>query len=258
MKMLRLTWITVGAAATVALLGAGTAGGRMWLSDSDEPSQQTIRYSRIRPVTKVVVEIDSGSVLVRAGGNGRVDVERRPREGRILDLKETWEGDQLRLVGGCRDGNGKPVTRCQSEYVLQVPAAAAVEARADSGDVTVAGLTGAVSLTSGSGDFELREVSGRVRATTNSGDVTATALRSSSVEAQTNTGDVMLAFAAAPGQAAVTTNTGDIALAVPPGRYRTSAETISGQLDITVPRDTASSSALDANSNSGDVRLRVG
>jgi hypothetical protein len=258
MKMLRLIWITVGGIVTVALLGAGTVGGRIWLSVSDEPSQQTVRYSRIRAVTEVIVEIDSGHLLVRAGENGRVDFERRPRDGRILDLKEVWEGDRLRLAGGCRDGNGKRVARCQSEYVLQVPAATEVEARADSGDVTVAGLTGAVSLTSGSGDLELRDASGRVRVTTNSGDVTATALRSSSVEAQTNTGDVTLAFAAPPGQAAVTTNTGDIELAVPPGRYRTSADTVSGRRDVTVPGDTASSSALTVRSNSGDVRLRVG
>jgi Putative adhesin len=258
MKALRLTWIAVGGAATVALLVAGTVGGRIWLSGSDEPAQQTVRYSRIRAVTKVVVEINSGHVLVRAGGNGRVDFERRPRDGRILDLKEIWEGDRLRLAGSCRDGNGKRVTRCQSEYVLQVPAATEVEARADSGDVTVAGLTGAVSLTSGSGDLELRDASGRVRVTTNSGEVTATALRSSTVEAQTNTGDVMLAFAAAPGQAAVTTNTGDIELAVPPGQYRTSADTISGRREVTVPGGTASSSVLRVRSNSGDVRLRVG
>jgi Putative adhesin len=256
--MLRLTWITVGGIATVALLGAGTVGGQVWLRDSDEPSQQTVRYSEIRPVTKVVVEIDSGHVVIRAGGNGRVDFERRPRDGRILDLKEVWEGDQLRLAGGCRAGNGKRVARCQSEYLLQVPAATEVEARADTGDVTVAGLTGAVSLTSGSGDLEMWEVSGRVRATTNSGEVTATSLRSSTVEAQTNTGDVLLAFAATPGRAAVTTNTGDIELAVPPGRYLTSADTISGQRDVTVPGDTASSSALKVHSNSGDVRLRVG
>lgn len=257
MKTLRLAWIMVGGAATVALLGAGTVGGRMWLSGSDEPSEQTVRHSRIHAVTKVVVEVDSGHVLVRAGGDGRVDFERRSRDGRVLDLKEVWEGDRLRLAGGCRDGNGKRVTRCESEYVLRVPAAAEVEARADSGDVTVAGITGAVSLMSGSGDLELGDVGGRVQATTNSGEVTATALRSSAVEARTNTGDVKLAFAAAPGQAAVTTNTGDIELTVPPGRYLTSADTVSGVRDVTVPVDTASSSALSARSNSGDVRLRL-
>ncbi|MFG2004258.1 DUF4097 domain-containing protein [Spirillospora sp. NPDC048911] len=257
MKLPRLLWITVGGVATVALLGAGIVGGRMWLSDADEPSQPTVRYSRIHAVTKVVVEIDSGYVLVRAGLNGRVDVERRPRDGRILDLKESWDGDRLRLAGGCRDAKGKRVTRCQSGYVLQVPAAAEIEARAATGDLTVAGRTGAVSVTSGSGDIELRDVSGQVRVMTNSGEVTATALRSSTVDAQTNTGDVTLAFAAAPQRTVVTTNTGDIELAVPAGRYRISADTVSGRRDVAVPGSTAPWPTLKARSNSGDVRLRT-
>ncbi|MGI5325106.1 DUF4097 family beta strand repeat-containing protein [Actinomadura nitritigenes] len=258
MRGLRTAWIALGGAATAALLGAGTVGGRVWLSGSDDPSQPAVRYSRIHAVTKVVVEFDTGDVLVAAGGSGRVDVERRSRDGRFLDLKEVWDGDRLRLAGACRDVNGKRVTRCGAGYVLRIPAAAEVEVRADTGDVTVAGLTGAVSWTSGSGDLELRDVTGRVRATTNSGEVTATALRSSDVEARTNTGDVRLAFAAAPERAAVTTNTGDIRLAVPPGRYRTSADTVSGRRDVTVPGDGASPSVLEARSNSGDVRLRAG
>ncbi|MBO2454466.1 DUF4097 family beta strand repeat protein [Actinomadura barringtoniae] len=257
-KVLRLLWITVGAAATVALLGAGIVGGRIWSGRADAPSQPAVRYSRIHAVTKVIVEINSGYVQVRVGGTGRVDFERRPRDGQILDLKEVWEGDRLRLTGACRDGNGKRVTRCQAGYVLQVPAATEIEARTDSGDLTVAGLTGAVSMTSGSGDLELRNVGGPVRLTTNSGGVTAAALRSSNLEAQTNTGDVMVAFAAPPELAAVTTNTGDIELTVPPGRYRTSADTISGRREVTVPGSAASSPALQARSNSGDVRLRAG
>ncbi|MBD2891164.1 hypothetical protein amrb99_00660 [Actinomadura sp. RB99] len=258
MRGLRTAWIALGGAATVALLGAGTVGGRVWLSGSDDPSQPTVRYSRIHAVTKVVVEFDSGDVLVAAGGSGRVDVERRSRDGRFLDLKEVWDGNLLRLAGGCRDGNGERAAHCKAGYVLRVPAATEVEVRADTGDVTVAGLTGAVSWTSGSGDLELRDVAGRVRATTDSGEVTATELRSSAVEARTNTGDVGLAFAAAPQRAAVTTNTGDIRLAVPPGRYRTSADTISGRRDVAVPGDGASPSVLEARSNSGDVRLRAG
>jgi Putative adhesin len=258
MRALRPAWIAAGGAATAALLGAGTAGGRMWLSGSDEPAQQTVRYSRIHAVTKVVLEFDTGSVLVRVGADGRVDVERRPRDGRVLDLKEVWDGDRLRLAGACRDGNGKRVTRCRSAYVLTVPAGTEIEASAATGDVTVAGLTGAVSLTSGSGDLELRGVGGRVRAVTDSGEVTGTALRSSAVEVRTNTGDVGLAFAGAPGQAAVTTNTGDVELAVPPGRYRIGADTVSGRRDVTVPQDAASPSSLAAHANSGDVRLRVG
>ncbi|WP_242910776.1 DUF4097 family beta strand repeat-containing protein [Actinomadura terrae] len=258
MTLLRNAWIAFGGAATVALLGVGVVGGRVWLSGSDEPSRQTVRYSRIHAVTRVVVDFDSGHVLIAAGGDGRVDVERRSVDGRVLDLKEVWEGDRLRLSGVCRDGNGKRVTRCGARYVLRVPAAAEVEARADSGEVTVAGLTGAVSWTSGSGDLDLRDVRGRVRATTNSGAVTAAALRSPSVDARTNTGDVTLAFAAAPGWAGATTNTGDVQMTVPPGRYRIGAATISGQRDVTIPEDAASPSTLEARSNTGDVRLRAG
>jgi hypothetical protein len=257
-KALRAAWIAFGGAVTVALLGAGTAGGRMWLSGPDEPAPQTVRYSRVHAVTEVVVEFDSGHVLVGAGANGRVDVERRTRDGRTLDLEETWDGDRLRLAGGCRDGDGERVTRCGAEVVLRVPAGASVEVRADTGDVTVAGLTGAVSWTSGSGDLDLRGVGGRVRATTVSGEVTAMALRSPAVDARTDTGDVRLGFAAAPGRAAVTTNTGDIVVTVPQGRYRIGADTVSGRRDVTIPADAASPSALEARSNSGDVRLRAG
>jgi hypothetical protein len=258
MRFLRAAWVTFGAAATVVLLGAGIIGGRVWLSRSDEPAQQTVRYSRVHAVTEVDVEFDSGHVLVSAGGDGRVDVERRSRDGRTLDLKETWDGDRLRLAGGCRDGNGRSVTRCEAEYVLRVPATAGVEVIADSGDVSVAGITGTVSWTSGSGDLDLRDVGGPVRATTNSGEVTATALRSPAVEARTNTGGVRLAFAAAPGRAAVTTNTGDVELVAPPGRYRVGAFTVSGRRDVAVPAGAASPSVLQVRSNSGDVRLRTG
>jgi DUF4097 and DUF4098 domain-containing protein YvlB len=138
-----------------------------------------------------------------------------------------------------------------------VPAGVALQAQLTSGDVAVSGLRGPVSLAATSGDLRLSQLSGPLRLRSNSGDIVGEALASAQVDAADNDGDVSLAFAAVPAQVSATSDAGDVSVDVPRrvGGYRVRAATAAGDRTVSVRQEAASTRAIVATSDAGDVAV---
>lgn len=195
----------------------------------------------LAPVTDVVsrslplgaattVEIDNvfGSVSVRAGAAGRVEVKirrtiRAESESALADARrevvlEVYEEDgRLELVQGgpfrdddcsrrCDDGDDSAGHRRRSwdpdydvewRWEVTVPAAIALEAsNVNGGDLVIAGVTGTVEAANVNGDVRLTGLGGRANASTVNGELSAEFTRALAAPAEFSTvnGDVSLTF----------------------------------------------------------------
>jgi hypothetical protein len=224
------------------------------------------------PVERLEVHAGAGEILVvpSAGDAVRVDstVSGNLHTPRVQAVKD---GARVRVDGSCA---AISFGACDARIVVHVPAATDVEVRTGAGDLTASGLNGRVRLATGSGDVHADALTGDVTLHTESGDVDGRALsgtatlRSASgdielgdltaarVEATTLSGDVDLAFGAAPEDVEATTASGDVSVDLPGTvSYAVSADTGSGDREVGVRTDPASPRSVRARTSSGDVSV---
>jgi DUF4097 and DUF4098 domain-containing protein YvlB len=167
-------------------------------------------------------------------------------------IDEEWDGQTLRVRVTCLT---VLPARCAVSYVLRVPAKVSVEAHTKSGDVSVRDLAGNLRLSTKSGDVNVADSKGTLWAHTSSGDVTADGVRSGVVDAESTSGNVILAFERPPAQVSARGTSGNVEVAVPRGvAYAVDAKTTSGNHTVMADDPTATHKIM-ARTVSGNVEV---
>lgn len=230
-------WSAAVAASAAILALAGLALAVDWLATH---RSDAATYTAPAPVTRVVLEIASGGVVVRGGNPDRLRVRRverssfgrRPRERRSL------AGGVLRISSRCPK---IVLGGCAADYVVTVPDGVDLSVRTVGGTVRLAGFHG----------------SAQVR--TRSGDVEAEAFCGFGLEASSVSGGIRAIAACAPKRLDLRSVRGDVAAVVPTGRYRIAATTDTGRRRVRRVLPTPGARfGIDAHSSSGDVTVEGG
>ncbi len=223
------------------------------------------------PVETILVEVDSGSVEVLAGGE-TVEVRRdlhfgadRPSVGHEID------GGVLRITSDCPRGF---LSRCRVDHILSVPAPVSVSVETGSGSIDVDGLTGTVNVHSGSGRIRLSRLAGPVTADassgsigldglagnvdvrTGSGSISGGGITSETFSGNAGSGSITLEFDAPPDRLDLGTGSGSVRVTVPQGAYRLDLRSSSGSTDASGITDDASAAhSIVIRTGSGSVRV---
>lgn len=250
----RLTAVAIGV--PIALASAGLAGFSMvgQLSRASEHHEATYPWHG----GALTLNVSSGSVRVEVGTGTQVGVSytehfelKRP----TVSSSVSANGVQLnaRCAGGVLGNN------CEVNYVLTVPATAALTLHTGDGAIHVIGGTGAGSFDTGNGTITFENVSGDIVAHTGDGGIIGNGVRSKNVQASTGNGRVRIDWAVAPLTVVATTGDGSIDLLVPQGGapYRTSTHTGDGSAHVTVPTDPAATATITAQTGNGGIVIGV-
>lgn len=205
-------------------------------------------------VHAVDVDTSTGSVEVVADSSGATSVERRESWtfSRAERSEQVVDG-VLRLRARCTGW----FATCEIAYVVHVARGTTVTARTSSGDITARG-TGAVQARADSGDVSAVDTVGDLDLRTGSGDVRTTRAAAGRVTGRTASGDLDAALASSPGTLDLSTGSGDLSVRLPDDgstAYAVSAGTGSGTEDVRVRTDPASRSTLSARTGSGDLSV---
>ncbi|MER5971380.1 DUF4097 family beta strand repeat-containing protein [Streptomyces sp. NPDC002055] len=171
-------------------------------------------------------------------------------------VEKYWrmQDGELRIGVDC-DGL---INNCDTRHVIKVPRAAAVTVKGDNGDLTAKGFGTPLTLASDNGTVRVRDSRGRLDLSSDNGGVSATGIGARRVSAQSDNGDVRLAFARVPDRVETGTDNGGTDVALPRARYRVEAGTDNGDTDVSVPRSDRSGHTVTARSDNGDITVRTG
>lgn len=238
--MVRRGPIRLYRAAAAAAAAVLVIPGCVDLEAAEGRFQRTLNVSG---APEIDVSTGSGSIEVRAGGEGRIEITGHIR------ASEGWRGDGSRRAEERvrrleaeppieQSGNLIRIGRIADDelrrgvsisYVLSVPAASRLKARTGSGSHDIEGVDGPVDAESGSGSVTLTRLGGSARGSTGSGSIEANGVA---------------------GALTVSTGSGSIRAEGINGAIH--ARTGSGGIDITQ----TGRGDVDAQSGSGTVRLR--
>ena len=252
---MRLTWTVLGSLITVLALGASTYA--LVNAVAHEEVTETARFAAA-DVTALDIDNEHGSVEVIGDPRSEdIRVESRIDHG-LRRTSVTAEVVDGRLVVDT-DCPGFTSTWCRVDYQLSVPSDLTADIETQNGRVAVRDLDGSVTAHSSNGRIELARIGGEVEATTSNGAVTARALRSSDVLADTSNGRIELAFASAPSEVLAETSNGAIEIVVPDDDrvYRLDVDTtFTGSTDTAVRTDPTSDRLISAETSNGTVTVR--
>jgi Toastrack DUF4097 len=255
---------------TLVALLAGSAGAQTATGSFD-------RTLSVPAGLKLDVRTGAGSIDVRTGAAGRVEVHGEIRVGRASDdaaaeaiVAQLMASPPIELAGSeLTIGRLDDSLQHQSiaiSYRVMVPADASVRSRSGSGRQTVAGVAGPVDAATGSGGVMLTGIAGAVRAATGSGSIEAHGI-GGAFDGKTGSGAVKLEQTG-PGDVSVTTGSGGVELSGVDGgaRVHTGSGAIavegkpsaaweieagSGAVLVNLPDDAAFT--LDAHAGSGRI-----
>ncbi len=230
----RTAWLIGGSLFSVATIGWGALTAVDLLAH--ERSHTHVEFTQ----TVTTLDIDNGGGAIRIEGTDGTaavvdaDVSEGLRSG---DHSEQIQGDRLVVRATCP---GFLSTWCGVDYTIRVPRHVAVVARSSDSSVNVTGIDGDLQLHS------------------SDGSVTASDVRSTTVDASSSDGRVELALAAPPTQVHATSSDGSVTVIVPntPDAYRVDASSADGGTDIKVRFDPTSTRVIDAHSSDGRVTVR--
>jgi hypothetical protein len=234
--MTRKTRIAVVAGGAVALLAVSLGG--LIAANTLLDHEQTDSFTIAGPVTKVIVSSAAGNVDVVAADVDRVSVEQTSRW--LTDEPEptrTLAGGVLRLGDECL--GGWAIFRCETDYDITVPRGVDVDVDVEAGNVSVTGVDGTLVLHSDAGNLD------------------GTRLAAESVRADSDAGNVRLAFSAAPTSLDADSDAGNVELELPRAEYAVETDTDSGDTSVSgiVSYDLAAHT-VRASSDAGDVTIR--
>lgn len=205
------------------------------------------------------LQIDGGSGDVTLIGEQRDDVRVVARTKWGLDepdhLQQFSDG-VLKVDGGCGFWGGFGIDGCTTDFEIHVPADIPIRAEVDAGDLRASGLDGRVQLEANSGDVRVEDVSGPLTVDVDSGDVMVIGYRGRDASVGANSGDLEIRTQVVPDRIKAVTDSGDVTIAVPGGEvYDVDTETDSGDTDVQVDQSVDAPRTIEANTNSGDVRV---
>jgi hypothetical protein len=251
-------WLLIGAVVLVVVL---TVGGLVaWrLIGQGVPQRETQVTTYDQAVLKVFFDGAGSDVTVHAReGTTAVTVRRTLH---WTDTKPTateeWTGDTLRITYDCPDWAF--VSDCGVDYSVDLPPSVAIEADISSGDISAFGPVGPVNLRTSSGDIQARGLTAAADVHTSSGDIVLEALESSTLVAESTSGDITIGYAKAPTTLKAYATSGDITVTMPRSEmtYQVRLDTTSGEHSTDIGNSDNGSGSITATSTSGDVRIRL-
>jgi len=245
-------WLTAGLLVTVAgMVGVGiTACKAVDTTTSTEQQSQTYQ----KQINRIEFELDAGNITLSPGDSSSVHVARTLHWRTTKPtIKEDFSGQTMRVTLTCPQQDG-----CSVDFTIELPAAVAVQVHTQAGDVKITDITGALDVTNASGDISVNNAVGAVRITGDSGQVNGAGLHSPTFTAQTNSGDIKVAFSDAPQTVDAKTQSGDVSVTVPRSsdNYRAQADTNSGRRTVSVDVNSSSSRSVTAKTDAGDVTIK--
>jgi DUF4097 and DUF4098 domain-containing protein YvlB len=234
--MIKTTHLILLATATLLLLPAVHAGSPI------EQSRAMQKDGLLK------VENAAGSIEITAWDKDEVRISGELGDNvEDLEILETSSGVEIRV----RNRHSRHSVD-ESHVRLQIPAAASVEARSISADISLQGLAGAsLVLNSVSGDLTVDAHTERLEAESVSGDVI---FRGHAPRASVETVSGEMDLQGIEGEIRISTVSGDVELSgsrIERGRF----ETVAG--DLAMELDVIAGGRLNAQSMSGDVRLAL-
>ncbi|MGW2861070.1 DUF4097 family beta strand repeat-containing protein [Streptomyces sp. NPDC001205] len=253
----RTAWIIV---AIIGALGVVAPFSLSFVADSLSKSASYASPLNGRPHAVAAVEVDSGAarLTVGTGPAGKVTINgrltwsvKRPK------IKESWDGDTLKVRTSCNGFVDEYVQNCQIDLNLAIPADVRLKVKSGSGEVKVRDVAGPVDLSGGSGGVKLRGLKGTVRAKVGSGELMADQLACSEADLEAGSGTVSAEFIAAPRQVKAKAGSGTVSVTVPNGtRYQVLGGSGSGARNIQQELvDPGSDRVIDASTGSGTVTV---
>lgn len=249
-------------AVTAGTLALGILAG----CDSMSLGQRRLDFDQTENVkiTKITVSPGAGDVVVSTRAVENVQIKR------VVRYRGAQPGDMYRLDGTELRIDTACGSTCRVSYEIIAPTGVSVsgengsgdislsdvgdvDMKVGSGDITLAGATGAVRAQTGSGDIELRRIDKTATVRAGSGSVTGDQL-GGAVDATTGSGDITLAMRTA-GSVNAHASSGSITLTVPDGSYRIQVRSSSGTTSSTIRSDPAAAHLLQAETGSGDITV---
>jgi len=260
----RAAWLLFGGIFTGVVLTACGVASLLFMRGETEPMAEAQQQSYQHAVTRIELDITTGDVSLATGAAGQVSVDRRLEwSGTKPVLRESWEGDTLRIRSSCAEISRVPNLgrRCWTAYAVRVPADIAVEATVGQGTIRVKDVLGELRLSTNQGDVQIANAAKRMWVHSASGEITATGLRCTHAEARAYIGSVSLEFAAPPDLVKAATESGDVDIAVPRPAggaegYQVRTELEVGRSSIAVPQDPAARHMIFADVRRGNVYVR--
>jgi hypothetical protein len=260
-------------AVTVALVFAAFSA-HLAFADTEGHFDRTLTV--IGPVD-LDVQTGSGSITVRAGGSGKVEIHARIRAGwhaegdaeqRVHDIEQNppieQNGNTIRI--GHVDDRER-MRNISISYEITTPTETKLHASSGSGDVHAEGVAGPAEATSGSGgiqlnnigseaharsgsgDIEMNSIKGSARASTGSGSIHAMGI-AGGLNASSGSGDVRFEQTA-PGDVDISSGSGSVEIKRAKGAVRAST----GSGNISAQGDPTGEWKLRTGSGSVDVQF---
>lgn len=246
----------------LAFLVVVTAGGvfawKFVFNGPKHTDTQTKTYDEA--ISRLDLEGDSGDVDIVGGDTDEI----------VVETTVEWRGDDK--PGSDQDVTGKTLRvaatgcegfdlfgdlTCEVHFRVEVPAGIDLKAQVDSGDLSVAGMTGEQDLGCDSGNVEVEGSGEKLTVRADSGDVTGRDLEAVNVKADVDSGNAELSFAAAPEKVRASADSGDVTLSVPEvdGGYDVSISVDSGDKDVQVKTASDSPRKINGTVDSGDLTV---
>lgn len=205
---------------------------------------------------RLVINAESADVVVRAWDGNQIRITPRYRGGSPSDYRVNvqTQGDTVRVsqdVQAC--------FMCQRDlnYLVELPAATALDINTTSGDIELRGGMGSdTKLQTTSGDIEIEGADGMVRANSVSGSISIGEGRNAQLELSSTSGSIEYEGSLAPGSSTIRTVSGNVELQLPENSaIQLDASTISGSVENDFPQGRGDTTNLTIESTSGSISV---
>jgi hypothetical protein len=154
MKLNLVLWLITSVAATAAT-----------------PEQPNPRIA-VQPGGKLILDVDSGAIVVTTNGTGKVAVDVWRREHSVSFAQEGGTVTVRSPLGDRPGGPSQEQPQSEAIYTISVPAQFDAQLNnASNDDITVSNITGAVKVTSNGGGFQFAHLRGRLDGETAGGGI---------------------------------------------------------------------------------------
>jgi hypothetical protein len=219
------------------------------------------------PVTEVHITGGSGNVTIIGDGTTGVDVRRTARYG------AESPGNSMGVAGSTLNLNTDCGRQCSASYEVHVArgvrvtgdnnsgnvtarGVSTVELKLDSGNITVAGATGAVTVEADSGNIDISDIGGTVNATVSSGNIDGRDLRGGQNTLNADSGTIEVTLPGT-GNLNARAESGNVTVRLPDGCCQIRTEVHSGRVRVDVREDPQSTHLVDLRADSGNIEVHA-
>jgi hypothetical protein len=251
----RVLWKVLAGVLVVTGLAFGTYQVIVLLSHEERTEAQTLPAADL---TAVHITNESGQVRIVGTDGDEVAVTAKISDGlRATGERRDVVGRVLELEGTCPNFGSD---FCSVDYELQVPRHLDLVLNSENGSIEVTGIDGALEVDGDNGSIELSQIGGEIRVSNDNGRITATALRSSNVEAENDNARIELEFATPPMTLIARNDNASIEIVVPdtPEGYRVEPQNDNGSVNIDVRQRSDSPRSMVVENDNASIEVLTG